>query len=150
MLKNQVQEPQAGLPSDISQQELLREVFGMVMKAGLKKDMKPMQWAKLLLALHNRGFLYIIPGNDKPIDIVVGGYRIPSTDEKYLREVPKEESGDIFYCPFYLPKDRKLPLGAARRFFRNSGIKSVVFEDDNDQLKEYKFKRRHHGRKEIS
>lgn len=134
---------QVGQESKPSQSEILKQALKMILDAKLKKEMGPYAWLKVIFSMHKRGMLYIIPDKKTgKIDVLIGAYKIKDTSQESLRNIPPEEEGEILYIPFYLPKDRKVPLGAVRRYLRGTDITSVVFEDDNNKLREYKFKRR--------
>lgn len=140
------------MTEEFNQVALIKKAMWMIMTSKIKEEMSPSDWLKALLAMHSRGFLYFIPTQDKKdIDVLFAGWRIENTKEDSLRNVPTEEKGDIFYVPFYLPRDKKLPMGAVRRFLKNTTIKSIVFEDNDDELREYKLRRRNkNGQKQVT
>jgi len=119
--------------------------FLMNATAIMKKDrpelgMKASEWFKILTYMHNNGMLYATLKDGK-IDILVGGFRVKEVPEVSENvKIPEKEEGNIMYIAFYVPRDKKLPLGAVKKFFKiNKDIVKVAFEDNNGKIHQRRF-----------
>ncbi len=126
------------LTKEMTQFDLAMLAIKMVIDAKIRPEMSAAEWSKTIFYLHRKGWLYT-KMKDGNIEILFAGYRIKEVNDKTVSELPKEEEGNIFYIPFYLPKEKSLPIGAAKRFFQNDPkVHKIVFEEeDGDALKEY-------------
>lgn len=133
----------------MTKMKFLMNATALLKKDRPEFDLKASDWFKILYYMHSNGWLYATL-KEGQIDVLVGGYRVKDVP-KIAEEIklPENEEGEIFYIAFYVPRDKKLPIGAAKRFFQlNKDIKQIVFENNNEEIRQHKFI--HRGDKDVT
>ena len=124
----------------IGQLDIITQVAKLIKDAKYENGMSMYDWIRVLFDMHKKGMLYVNV-NENKVNLAIGCYRVkevPKIEDEFAT-VPEKEEGDIFYIPFYVPRDKPLPIGKVRRFFKaRNEIASIVFENDDKQIKEYK------------
>lgn len=123
----------------MKQVEGLRQIMEMIVRSGIRPEMKPSDWLRALLFFHRKGWLYATV-KDKEIKMALAAYRIKEFDEKTKNKVPDVEEGDILYIPFIISRDedRFRVTRIAKTFLSNhKDIKEIVFEDKNNRVRRF-------------
>lgn len=68
----------------------------MVVKSKVCPETSLREWAKIILQAHTKGYLYVMFEKGKPYSVSCA-YRIPTWDEKFTKEMPHTEDGNILY-----------------------------------------------------
>lgn len=106
----------------------LFQVLDLAIEYKLWPEKKPSEVFKLILYVHNRGWLYT-PVVDTKVQAVICAYRIPEVNPDNLVKIPVAEEGNILYVPF------AISLGSDNLF---SVIRETLrdFLDDNPDIVE--------------
>lgn len=81
---------------DLIERALLSKCFEMVVKQNVCPKTPRSEMMQILEYCHDKGWLYTNP----KANAFVCCYKIPKVDEKYDKEFPKEETGEILYVNF--------------------------------------------------
>lgn len=125
--------------------EILLQSLDIIIEAKLWEDKKPSEIFKILMYVHNKGFLYT-PLIDGKVIAVLCAYRIPEVNDENLVKLPIKESGKILYVPFALSLNKEDNIFRVVReslniyLEKNNDIEEIVLEDKNKKLKRYSLK----------
>lgn len=123
--------------------DLILQSLDIIVESRLWKDRTPSHILKLLLYMHNKGWLYTPIINNK-VQAVIGAYRIPEVNDEILSRLPTDESGNILYIPFVISVTKEdnmyeVVRGAMKEYLRiNPDITEIVLEGKDDKLRRYK------------
>ncbi len=123
--------------------DLLLQCLDIILESRLWKDKKPSEVFKILVYVHQKGWLYTPRVGDK-IKAVMCGYRISDGDS--LIKLPTEDKGNILYIPFVISLDKEADLFHIVResckiyLSENPDINEIILEDKNNNIRRYPIK----------
>jgi len=119
------------MPEQLTQSQLLVEVFKLVVKSGIFPKTRLREWPAVLLYLHKKGFLFV--GFEESIPVLVAcAYRVKEIPKDYPENYPENEEGNILYIPWMVSfaKDKLLPKRLMDRYMeRNHDIEAISLHD---------------------
>lgn len=126
--------------------ETIFKALDIITEEKLWDDKKPSEILRILLYVHNKGWLYT-PTSDGEVVAIICAYRIKEINEDGLRKLPLDEDGKILYVPFVLSikKDDNLfhivREACSIYLNENRDIEEIVLEDKNQKIKRYNLKK---------
>lgn len=123
--------------------DLILQSLDIICDSRIWKDKKPSYILKILLYMHNKGWLYT-PMIEGKVQAVIGAYRIPEVTEEVLSRIPTEENGTILYIPFVVSIGKednifRVVRAATKEYLdNNKDITEIVLEGKDDKLRRYK------------
>ncbi len=123
--------------------DLILQSLDIIVESRLWKDKTPSHILKLLLYMHNKGWLYT-PMIEGKVHAVIGAYRIPEVTDEILSRLPVSENGNILYIPFVISVTKEdnmyeVVRGAMKEYLKiNPDIIEIVLEGKDDKLRRYK------------
>lgn len=127
----------------MNQFEPILQALDIICTSRIWQDKTPSQILRILMYVHNRGWLYV-PVTDNKAQAVIGAYRIKEVNESTLGNLPVKEEGNILYVPFVVSINPDANMyevvrSAMRQYLdQNSDIIEIVLEGKDDNLKRYK------------
>ena len=76
--------------------EKLGQLMLLIIQSGVCPETPKHKWPKIILDAHRLGYLY----TNQDLTTAVLAYRVPSLDEKWLKQKPEVESGSILLVGF--------------------------------------------------
>jgi len=128
----------------ISQVELLKQAFMMIVGSKVCPKTPIRDWVKILLFTHKKGYLYA-QCDDNKLNMVACMYKVSELTKKNEDVYPEKEKGNILYIPFFVSKSKDKLL--ANKIFKNyiaqhPEIKEIAFYERGDDTKLRRFKRK--------
>lgn len=123
--------------------EIIFQALDIICESRLWQDKTPSEILKILLYMHNKGWLYT-PIIDGKVQAVIGAYRIDEVTDEKLVKLPKDNSGKILYIPFVISLTKEdnmyeVVRSAMKQYLKeNPDIEEIVLEGKDDRLKRYK------------
>ena len=123
--------------------EIIFQALDIICESKLWQDKKPSEILKILLYMHNKGWLYT-PIIDGKVQAVIGAYRIDEVTDEKLVKLPKDNSGKILYIPFVISLTKEdnmyeVVRSAMREYLKeNTDIEEIILEDKKNNIKRYK------------
>lgn len=128
----------------MNEYQVILQALDLLISENLFPEKKPSDVLNLLMYVHTKGWLYT-PMIDGVVKVVICAYRIPDATDESLKNMPKEESGNILYVPFVISLGDSNIYEVIRESLKlyldaNPNIEELVLEDKNNQIKRYKLK----------
>lgn len=123
--------------------DTILQSLDIIHESRLWKDKPPSHTLRILIYMHNKGWLYTPTGNGK-VKAVIGAYRIPDVTDEILNKLPTEESGTILYICFAISLNKEDNIYRIARetlntyLEKNQDITEMVLEGKDDKLRRYK------------
>lgn len=103
----------------MSDNRLLIKAFDFAAQSSIFEEEALSFWCELMIRLYDRGFLYGCFKGDS-LMAVAGLCRVPQWHERYLEELPSEESGSCLYIPFFVLESSRAhdPMQMLRHYLK--------------------------------
>lgn len=116
----------------------LGQLMMLVIQSGVCPETPRHHWPKIILDAHNKGYLY----TNENLSSVVLAYRIPSWDERWSKEMPLEEHGDILYIAWAASSNpnRMGLLSMLRNYLKENEVSEIIYNRhaQNDALRRFR------------
>lgn len=129
----------------MNENDLILKSLDIIIEEKLWEDKKPSEILRILMYLHNKGWLFFSK-IDNEIKAIISAYRIKYVTDDSLKTLPVDENGHILYVPFVLSLNKNENLfhivrEATNIYLKdNPDIEEIVLEDKNNQIKRYSLK----------
>lgn len=123
--------------------EIIFQALDIICESRLWQDKTPSGILKILLYMHNKGWLYT-PIVDGKVQAVIGAYRIPEVTDENLVKLPTDNLGKILYIPFVISLSKEdnmyeVVRNSTKEYLKNNpDIVEIVLEGKDDKLRRYK------------
>jgi len=123
--------------------EIIFQALDIIIGGKLWEEKKPSEILRILLYMHNKGWLYT-PIVDGKVQAVIGAYRILEVTDENLVKLPTDNLGKILYIPFVISLSKEdnmyeVVRNSMREYIKeNPDIEEIVLEDKNNNIKRYK------------
>jgi len=107
----------------------IAEMIYRILVSGVCPDTPRSKFIKQLLWAHTKGYL-LTNSNE---DAYVLAYRIPEWDEKWTKEMPEKEEGDILYCAMAVSTNKSKAglLKILRAYCKENDVKELIYYKRN-------------------
>lgn len=113
----------------MSENRLLIQAFDFTAKSSIFEEESLSFWCELMIRLYDRGFLYgCFRGDD--LMAVAGLCRISEWQDRYLEQIPDQESGSCLYIPFFALESLRTqdPMQMLRRYLHDhSEVDEIIY-----------------------
>ena len=129
----------------MNENDLILKSLDIIIEEKVWEDKKPSEILRILMYLHNKGWLFFSKINGE-IKAILSAYRINEVTDDSLKTLPVDENGHILYVPFVLSLNKNENLfhiirEATNIYLKdNPDIEEIVLEDKNNQIKRYSLK----------
>lgn len=136
----------------MNENDLILKSLDIIIEEKVWADKKPSEILRILMYLHNKGWLFFSKINGE-IKAILSAYRINEVTDDSLKTLPVDENGHILYVPFVLSLNKNENLfhiirEATNIYLKdNPDIEEIVLEDKNNQIKRYSLKGALNGKK---
>ena len=125
--------------------DIILKSLDIILEENLWPDKKPSECLRILMYVHNKGFLYT-PKIDGEISAILCAYKIKDITNVSLTKLPEEDGGKILYVPFVVSLKKDINVfhiirESCKMYLEsNPEIEEIVLEDKNNKIKKYKLK----------